>query len=699
MGGPAEAALVGAGYIANVHADALRLLPDARVAAVVDRDERRAVALAARLGQPKTFKDVSALISEKPCRRAHVLVPPDLHRPVAEPLLEAGFDVLLEKPMAASAAECAALNQAAAHSGARLAINQNMLFLPAYCELKALVTSGRLGALNHLVAVFSMPLRQLAAGQFHHWMFRRPVNILLEQAVHPLSQLVDLMGSPDEAQAFAAPPRHLAPDLDFYPIWQISLRTGATSAQLSFSVGASYPTWRLIALCQDGIVFADMLHDRITVEEASRWPDFADAWLNSVRAGARLIGRSSVNGLNFAASILRLKPRSDPYFRSMLGAVHAFHSGAPMPDGRFGATLVQICERLAESAGVAAPAPAPARPVARTETWDVAVLGGTGFIGRHLVERLLAQGKRVGVLARGGGEVAPAPLDDPRVALIRGDVARKDDVLRAIGDAKLVVNLAQGAEGRSEAEIERAMADSARLVGEACLEKGVEGLVHVSSIAALWLGEPGATVTGATPPDPERNRRAVYSRGKAAGEEAVLALRRARGLPVCVLRPGVVVGRGGGPFHSGLGFFNRERHCMGWDRGDHPLPFVLAEDVADAIVLALADPARVAGRTYNLVGDVRLSAREYIAALGRALGRPLVYHGQSTLKLYAVELGKWLIKRAAGRKDAPPSLRDLRSRGMPAHFDCADAKRDLGWRPVADREEFLRRAIEVHGQA
>jgi hypothetical protein len=52
--------------------------------------------------------------------------------------------------------------------------------------------------------------------------------------------------------------------------------------------------------------------------------------------------------------------------------------------------------------------------------------------------------------------------------------------------------------------------------------------------------------------------------------------------------------------------------------------------------------------------------------------------------------------RAGGRRPAPPSRRDLLSRGLLASFDCDDAKRDLGWRPVADESEFLRLAIGAH---
>jgi nucleoside-diphosphate-sugar epimerase len=175
----------------------------------------------------------------------------------------------------------------------------------------------------------------------------------------------------------------------------------------------------------------------------------------------------------------------------------------------------------------------------------------------------------------------------------------------------------------------------------------------------------------------------------------LLAMHVQHGLPVCILRPGLVVGEGGPPFHTGLGFYNNEQHCLGWNSGTNPLPFVLVEDVAEAIFEA-ARTDGVEGRCYNLVGDVRLSAREYTEALGRALQRPLRFHPQWPRKLWLAEMGKWSLKRATGRKVPAPTLRDILSRGLIAEFDCSDAKRDLGWTPTADRDQFLSRAILVH---
>jgi nucleoside-diphosphate-sugar epimerase len=222
-------------------------------------------------------------------------------------------------------------------------------------------------------------------------------------------------------------------------------------------------------------------------------------------------------------------------------------------------------------------------------------------------------------------------------------------------------------------------------------------LIYVSSIAALFLGARDSIVTSLTEADPYPQYRSSYAQAKAEAEGLLLALYRDRSLPVCILRPGIVVGEGGVRFHSGLGFFNSDRHCMGWNRGRHPLPFVLVEDVADAILRALK-VSNVVGHCYNLVGDVRLSAREYLLELAQTLERPLQYHPQSVYKLFAVELTKHFVKRLIGHRDPRPTLYDLRSRGLVASIDCADTVRDLGWHPVASRGEFLRAALGRNGR-
>ncbi len=691
--------LVGAGYIARVHAEALKSLPGLAIAAVIDPNEAAARRLARAFGVDAVFSSVEAALAAGGFDAAHVLVPPPLHHRVAEPLIEAGIPVLLEKPLAVTSADAARLIAQAASRKVALGVNQNFVHHPAFLRLRRALAAGEIGRPRFVSCLYNVPLRQLAAGQFGHWMFHAPGNILLEQAVHPLSQIAALAGPIGEVRALAGAGVELAPGVDFFPALDVSLAGARLPAQLHFAVGQSYPFWRISVIGDDGVLTADILTNRCAREGRTRWLDALDHALSGTHLAAQTARDSLGNLAAYARSILRLGPPSDAFFLSMRGSIAAFHAalaaGArPELDGAFGAALVETCERFAAVFPPAKPAPAPRREDADADRpAAIAVLGGTGFIGRHLVARLVAEGKRVAVMARSVRNL-PAIFHDPAVSLHRGDINDAEAVAQAIGATTVVVNLAHGGGGGSFEDIRRAMVGGAETVAAVCRARGVGRLVHIGSIAGLYLGPQAAPVTGATPPDPEDGKRADYARAKAICDRVLLAENGRDGLEVVILRPGLVVGAGTSPFHSGLGVYNNEQHCLGWNDGRNPLPFVLASDVAAAIMGACA-ASGIGGRAFNLVGDVRLDARDYTAALAAALGRPLRFHPQSPLWLLLVERAKWLIKRLGGRRAAAPSWRDLLSRGLRARFDCSDAKQALLWQPVADRAAFLAEAFDA----
>ena len=687
--------LVGAGYISRVHLDAIATLGRHEVTCVVDPNQAAAQALA---GPGRmTYNSVAEAIAAGGFDRAHILVPPDLHEPVAAEFLASGIPVLLEKPLASTGEAAERL----AASPTALGVNQNFVHHPAFARVRAMVAAGKLGRPRYVGCTYNVPLRQLGARQFGHWMFQAPGNILLEQAVHPLSQIVALAGPIDSLAALAGPALEIAPGMPFVPSVNVSMQGAALPVQLRFAVGQEFPFWQIEVVCDDGVAVADMLANRSFIYGRTRWLPAVDEAISGLRTAAG-VARHSVGGvLGYALSTAKLRPRSDAFFISMRDSIAAFHDALdegrkPELDGAFGAALVKLCERVRDAAF---PEPGPsqavtAAPQGTAEPPDVAILGGTGFIGAHVVRRFLAAGQRVAVMARNNRNLGPV-FHDSAVTLHRGDIRDEAAVMRAIAGAKVVVNLAHGGGGSTFEAVRQAMVGGAEAVARACLAAGTERLVYVGSIASLYLGPQPTPITGQTPPDPEETKRGDYARAKALADRAMLAMHAEEKLPVTILRPGVVVGEGGIPFHSGVGLYNNDQHCIGWNAGTNPLPFVLAEDVADAIFLAATKPG-VEGRAYNIVGDVRMTAREYTSALAQALGRPLQYHPQSPRWLWMEDTGKWLVKRATGRHVAAPTTRDFLSRGMSATFDTSDAKRDLGWTPEADPAAFTDRAVGVH---
>jgi nucleoside-diphosphate-sugar epimerase len=312
----------------------------------------------------------------------------------------------------------------------------------------------------------------------------------------------------------------------------------------------------------------------------------------------------------------------------------------------------------------------------------IVVLGGNGFIGRHLVDELRHHSATVTVVSRRVRDEG----NRGGTRYLRGDVtdgARMHEVLR---DASVVYQLT----------LEADSALGARTVAEACLANGVTRLIFASTSDALYLGGRRA-VDESAGTDPKPQLRNPYARAKIASERLLLTLHEQRRLPVVIMRPCLVVGAGGSLAHGGLGTWRAPTCLVGWGSGRHPLPFVLVRDVAKAMALAMDAPG-IDGKTFNLCGDVTISAREYVRLAGERTLRPFRYYPRNLLLFMTQVAVKTACKRVLGRRDAPQHYRDMVSSAMFAPIDNQAAKRALGWRPNADPDVFVREAIECHAE-
>ncbi len=688
--------LVGAGGIAPSHALALRELPFVDLVAVVDPNLSRARSLAERFGIGAVHAEPSAPIDQGACDAAHLLVPPDLHAPTGRRFIEAGVHVLVEKPLATSVAEAQDLTRAAAARGVVLGVNHNQIFTPPYHRLKDLLASGDYGRVMHVEYCWNKDFPVLEASRLDHWSVRQPRNIVFEQASHPLSQIYDLVGAAVDHTVLVEPARELPSGSRFHSRWQVSLRCERGSAQLFFSLGTDPSAVRLRVLCEGGIIEVDVLEDRVMAERVSSARDFARSH-TGIGLARQLLRQSLRSGLDEVRAALRPGAALDPEERGIRSCIASFYDGIDRGrariDGAFGTAVVSLCERV--TSGVESEGREPPLRVQKLEALqpDVAVLGGTGFLGEHVVRRLLAAGLRVNVMARRThGLPALFGADDVRV--YAGDIGSRDDVDRVVAGAHTVIDLAFGFGDSSWQYLDRVVVGGCRNIVGCCLDRDVERLVYASTISALYLGDPDAVITGATDPDPKFAERNGYCRAKSICEQFLMEVREKEALEVCILRPGVVVGEAGNLFHRGVGDFWKRQHCLCMGSGEHPLPFVLVEDAAEAFYLAATSGAR--GSRYNVVGDVRLSAREYVREVSRVLGRNIPFHPRSRAAAKAENALRWVAKRAIGRRDPLISPRDVDSEPLYGVFDTRDIKADLGWSPVSSRQLFIERGLEVH---
>ncbi|HZQ73108.1 MAG TPA: complex I NDUFA9 subunit family protein [Burkholderiales bacterium] len=216
---------------------------------------------------------------------------------------------------------------------------------------------------------------------------------------------------------------------------------------------------------------------------------------------------------------------------------------------------------------------------------NILVLGGSGFVGRHLIAQLTREMSSATVPSR-RRERAKHLIVFPTVEVVQADVFDAVALERLARGKDAVVNLV----GSLHGDLERAHVELPRRVLAACRSAGVTRLLHMSAL-------------GASADAPSR-----YLRTKAAGEEAVLA---ARDLDVTVFRPSVVFGPED-RFLNMFACFARFTPVLAVPCPKARFQPVYVGDVARAMVAALDDP-EARGRAYELCGPREYTLHELVA--------------------------------------------------------------------------------------
>jgi predicted dehydrogenase/nucleoside-diphosphate-sugar epimerase len=691
---------VGTGYIADWHARALATLPDVELVAVCDKARSRAQAFADRFGVARVHESLDEMLAAGGLDAVHILLPPDLHAQAARSALEAGVHVLTEKPMCERAEDGEALVRLAEAKGLSLGVGHNYLFSRPYERLRRDVRDGLLGPLDHVVVTWHRELPQASQGPFDAWMLRDPGNVMLEIGSHSAAHLLDLLGRPESLRVRHDLPIELPTGRTFFRRWHVDALKGRVAAELRFSFVPGFTEHAVHVRGLLGSATADLERNTYSLRRHLPRSDDFDRH-DMVRDEARGLAAQARQTLrDYIFSKLRPRRAGTPYGSSIARTLEAFYGalGGPLDErlrGGTGTDVIRICGQLAEPAR-AAHAAAPAAPLARADAdlggARILVLGATGFIGAELL-RQLGGGPRVRLLLRSPDKLALS-LRTAQIEILRGDLARESDLRDAMKGVECVYHLAR-ANAKTWPEYQRDEIEVTRRIAEAALSAGVKRFIYTGTIDSYYAGVHAGTITEDTPLDPNIERRNLYARAKAQSEALLLQMHRERGLPLVILRPGIVIGRGGSPFHWGVGRWSHGVVCELWGDGRNKLPLVLVEDVARALLLAREAPG-LEGQSFNLVADPCLSAREYLDELDRAGGLRLRRYETSIWKYYAVDVFKWIVKILVGHPDRRrPSYRDWKSRTQRATFDCSRAKSKLGWRPVGERAELIRRGIEA----
>ena len=304
----------------------------------------------------------------------------------------------------------------------------------------------------------------------------------------------------------------------------------------------------------------------------------------------------------------------------------------------------------------------------------VFVTGGTGFVGKPTVGRLVEGGHRVRCLVRRTSNTKD--LEELGCELAYGDVTDKASVVEGMRGCEWLVHLANVYSfwEPDKSVYRRVNVEGTRNVVEAALEVGVSKVAHVSTFV-VWGKPARIPFDEETPVGPERFT--AYAQSKYEGDLVVWKLYRERGLPVVVLYPGGVMGAGN-PKSNGQYIRDlAEGRMPGMVFEDSALTWVHVKDVAEAIVRALEKEGNE-GEEY-LVGKHALAMGELTRTVCEISGAPLP---KVSIPDPVIMAGATLLTKVADLTGRPPPLgmsKDtMRNLKEGAIFDGGKAERELG---------------------
>jgi NADH dehydrogenase len=224
----------------------------------------------------------------------------------------------------------------------------------------------------------------------------------------------------------------------------------------------------------------------------------------------------------------------------------------------------------------------------------VLILGGTGFVGRHVCEKLTRMGSSMTVITRRAKQAA-AIQNLPRVRVLEGDVYHAEFLTQCMAQHDVVINLIAILHG-TEAAFQKAHVQLPQVIAEACRQSGVSRLIHISAL--------GASAEGPS----------LYQRSKAQGE----AILQKAGLQLTVLQPSVIFGADD-QFLNLFAKLQKITPVVPLAGAKTRFQAVWVEDVAAAVAHCVMQPD-TAGHTYEICGPETWTLKELVQQSGQWAG-------------------------------------------------------------------------------
>jgi predicted dehydrogenase/nucleoside-diphosphate-sugar epimerase len=695
-------ALIGAGVIADAHGPAIRAFEGAKIVAVCDTNAIRAEQLAKALEADDFFTDAETMFAE--CRPdvVHILTPPATHLQLAEMAADHGCHVLVEKPLALSAADVESMLATAKKNNVKICVGHNMVFDSLTQKALEAIRDGKIGNVVSVEAHYRFdsnryPAARADGAQFTHWLYELNGGPLQDLIPHPISLMFEFLDEFDDVEVVSSEGSILPEG------WPEEVRVLVKSSNrfgfVTVSLHEKPATVTLSVNGDDGTVSVDYFSGIVTMQRSSflpraaqrlllglrkSWQNFAGSVGNVLKV---LIGRFDTSGgttemvRRFYEAIQGKGP--DPISHDkMLNSVRLIDAIWPEPSRG----LLKAQEALRTS-----------RKNVKSKPATALVTGASGFIGSHILKRLAEEGIAARALVR-PNSINAGRLVGSGVEVFTADLADSEAMMKACEGIDTIYHAGASTDNQWQSN-ELATITGTRNVLEAAKQHGARKIVHLSTLAVYeLLDKPkNALITEDSPFHNNPRKMGAYSYCKIEAEKLIGEYTESSDLDITILRPGMVIGEGCYPFFPHFGFNLGEKLFLTIGKGDVVLPFTCVEHVVDAMHRAATNDV-AAGRVYNIVDDAAVTARHYIERFIEVTGVNARVAGLPYFIPY-LAFGTYELVSAVGLLPKGITSRDqLKWKQSRVTYDTSRAKNDLGWQPFVDIEDAMEATFKAHAR-
>jgi nucleoside-diphosphate-sugar epimerase/predicted dehydrogenase len=692
--------IIGGGGIAKLHGTQILNQPNAKLVGIADTDVNRAASLAAELKAEQYFTDATIMIQEQKPDIVHILVPPQYHAELGTMAMNLGCHVFVEKPMALSVPDAKRMIETANQNKVILCVNHNMVFEEVVQKALKLTSTDAIGDVVSIEAHFSYnPMRNPAwveeGAKYCHWSYRLNGGPLQDLFPHPASVVMEFLSEINEVQSIGHSRGALKNDCQ--DEIRVLVKSNDVIGYISMSLNEKPDVILLAIKGTKGIIEANLINGILTYQKHSGLPRAVIRGISGFSISYQNFKQSFGNVYKFARGRVDKSGGIGPIISKLYSSIE---NGGEIPiSAEKSLNVVDLMNRVW-------PAPVidfnktfriPSAVEKREKVSTALVTGSSGFLGTHLIKKLLSENIAVRALVR-PNSIRAGKLKNLDVDVVEGNLSDADVINKAVKGIKTIFHAGSAMSNNWDDHYNSTIKGTENLI-KAALDNQVERIVHLSTLAVYELNslKKNKLIKEDSPYQKNPRKMGPYAFSKIEAEKLLIESYQNKGLPVSIVRPGMIVGPSGHIFFPHFGYRYQDKMFLIIGGGSNILPLTYVENTVDGIYRASIEQKAV-GQIYNLIDDGEFTVKEYLELFmkvtgiqARIINLPYVVPYLATTA-YEIASSLNLLKKGV------TSRAQLKWKQSPLRFDSSKAKNELGWNSTIPLEEGLKKTFEWYSK-